>query len=95
MSKDDIQTIMNWNHHTKESQSLSACRGLGPADNKAPRSRSLTPPPGGMGRRKYNKRLMSRDKDREGSLTNYGHRQKPESTWGEKKKSNLLPIKSE
>lgn len=24
MSKDDIQTVMNWNHHTKESQSLSA-----------------------------------------------------------------------
>ena len=32
-------------------------------------------PPGRMERRKYNKRLVSQDKDREGSLTNYGHRQ--------------------
>ena len=45
-------------------------------------------PPGGMGRRKYNERLMSRDKDREGSLTNYGQG-KTDWTWG-KKRINLI-----
>ena len=52
------------------------CHGLGPASNKAPRSRSLTPPPpAGWGGENTTKGLVGRDKAREGSLTAYGHSQ--------------------
>lgn len=49
-------------------------------------------PHSGIERRKYNERLMGEDKNRERSLTNYGHRQ---NRLGEKNQFNLLPIKSE
>ena len=55
---------------------LLSCHGLGPAGNKATtQPLAHSSPLGGMGRRKYNERLLGRDQDREGSLTNYGHRQ--------------------
>ena len=55
---------------------VKMCHGLGPAGNKAPRSRSLTPPPWQDGEEKIQqKKLVGWDKDREGSLTNDGHRQ--------------------
>ena len=55
---------------------LPQCRGLSPAGNKAPRSRSLTPPPRWDREEKIQqKKLVGQDKDREGSLTTYGHRQ--------------------
>ena len=71
---------------------IDTCCGLGPAGNKAPCSRLLTPSPGRMGRRKYNERLEGRDQDREGSLTNYGHRQNRLDLG--KKKINLICYQS-
>ena len=61
---------MNWEVVTTLGifSAILSCCGLGPA------ARSLLHA-GGMGRRKYNKKLVGRDKDREGSLTSYGHRQ--------------------
>jgi len=47
----------------------------------------------GQGRKKYDERLMGRDKDREKSLTSYGHGQNRFNSW--KKKFNLSPIKPE
>ena len=83
-------------HWPRSLGALAMCCGLGPASNKAPRSRSLIPSPrGGMGRRKYNERLVSRDKDREGSLATYGHRQNRLDLGKNKSIFNFLPIKSE
>ena len=46
--------------------------GWGPG---AHQSRSLTPLVHWTGEKKYNEKLMGRDKDRERSLTNYRHQQ--------------------
>jgi len=46
------------------------------------------------GKRKYDERLVDRDKDRERSLTNYCHGQN-RLNLGRKEKFNLSPIRSE
>ena len=51
-----------------------------PATKHHTAARSLLPC-GGMGRRKYSKKLVGRDKDKEESLTTYGHRQNRLNLW--------------
>ena len=75
--------------------SQSQCRGLSPAGNEAPCSRSLTPPPRWDGEVKIQQNLVGRDKKREGSLTTYGQRQKRLNFGGKINQFNLLPIKTE
>jgi len=60
----------------KECQDYHMCRGLAWLDTRCPQKPLYhSPCSAGQGGKKYDKKLMGRDKHRETSLTKYHHRQ--------------------
>jgi len=74
--------------------SLWRCCGLAWLNARCPQKPCYhSPSSTGHRRKKYDERLVSQDKDRKRSLTNYCHGQNRLNLW--KKKFNFSPIKSE